>query len=150
MIIKKCEKPVRGCFPVSCLSASQAKGLAWTKAPSQHVANGLTKHDEHPLTSRSTLHPAQTFVWPQAPSLRPCGWKFLSIYTGSLVVFFHFPPSLDPQKVSLHGSARVWPKYPCSSPPPAYQNTSLPFPLFCSSVSPFSSASSPSSSAALA
>ena len=46
-----------------------SKGLPWTKAPSRHVANGLTKHDKHPLMPCSTLHPVEAFVWPKAVGL---------------------------------------------------------------------------------
>lgn len=105
-----------------------SKGLPWTKAPSQHVANGLTKHDRHPLLPCSTPHPVTAFVLLKAVGPDSCGVS--TLLTGFQILQSpHFPPFISALycQVFLHLLVDGWPKYSCSSSPPltSSQNTSL-------------------------
>lgn len=107
-----------------------SKGYPEQKPPSRHVANGLTKHDKHPLLPCSTLHPVAAFVLPIAVGLDCCegfpsiNWildfvvsSLPSFISSLLFIVKSVAPSIGPRLTQI---PMQLPPLPLTS----YQNTS--------------------------
>lgn len=119
---EKWEKLFSGCFPALRSAFMHAKQRAiHNKSPSRHVANGLTRHDKHPLlypTPHAALLPS--LFCPDLPGyiIAEIPLDYLFIYgvvsSGGVGVSNQFPPSLHLgfllSKVSLHPFLHGWPK----------------------------------------
>lgn len=110
-------------LPCNLLFCELSKCLSWTKAPSQHAANGLTKRDQHPPPRLHTTTAHYTcFAW---KTVWPLCFPWISEST-LLSTLFH-SPLLFIVKVMLQPLIHIWPKYPFLShpPPTSYQTFAL-------------------------